>query len=164
MYISVFSACVVFIRWTRGVYRRIRRAYRSTPRVYNCFSRLERTFFSCSRSGRELKVCIQWRDDEKCEKIVGLDSKDRAANLGLQNLRIFVATTPKKPLVDQKDLQSRRTSDTHHTRLPTDLHSEHWHMRRGAAMFSVSPRVADISQVHKRTPLGDLASGDTLKT
>ena len=30
-------------------------------------------------------------------------------------------------------------------------------------MFSVSPRVAGISQIHERTPLGDLASGDSYR-
>ena len=68
------------------------------------------------------------------------------------------------PLVQQKHMQLRQCLDTHRThrsRLPTKFHSESRHLCRDAAVFSVSRRVADISQIHERTAPGDLASGDS---
>ena len=67
------------------------------------------------------------------------------------------------PLVQPKHMQLRPCPDTHHTRLPTNFHSESRHICRVAAVFSVSPRVADISQIHERTPLGDLAGGHSYR-
>ena len=74
-----------------------------------------------------------------------------------------VVATNISPLVQQKHMQLRPCLDTHRTRPPTNFQLESRHIRRDAAVFSVSPRVADISQIHERTPLDDLASGDSYR-
>ena len=74
-----------------------------------------------------------------------------------------VVATSISPLIQQKHMQLRPCLDTHRTRLPTNFHSESRHICRDSAVFSVSPRVADISQIHERNPLRDLFSGDSFR-